>query len=392
MNSIKKPYFENLDPLRFIAFLCVFCSHCVGFFGYQFPNQFAELFHKHFFLNGNLGVSFFFVLSGFLITWILLDDKNVNNRIHVGAFYMRRVLRIWPVYFTVVLIGFLIARFNSTILTANLFPFQIQPERIKWYLLFLSNYDIIINGISSVPLSVLWSVSIEEQFYLVWPLLLLFFSRRAIPCICWLIVIASFIARCFPSALSIYSTQEVMSDLAVGGLLAYYCLYRPAFTKFFQMLSRKKIILIYILLLLYIPAKGFSHIFGSHVYLIYYPFEALIFSGFFSFIILEQNFGTNSFYKFGKIRFLTKLGKMSYGLYAYHMLTFPLAFLIAAKLDLQSDSFLSYLIKISTSFIITIIVSYLSYHYFEKKFLSLKRHFQPQSAEFERSAQTTASQ
>lgn len=377
--TFDKPYFANLDALRFFAFLCVFCSHCVGFFGYTFSNKYAELVHKHYFQNGNLGVSFFFVLSGFLISWLLLLELKANGSIKVGAFYMRRILRIWPVYFAVVAAGFAIGTCGSIpLLDRHAFPYAIRLDQLGWYISFLANYDLILNGISSVLLSVLWSVSIEEQFYVAWPLLFLALNRKSLPYLCWGIILGAFIFRCFPFPNSGFSTLAVMSDLAAGALLAYYCLHRPRFVDFIKTLSKRTILFLYLLFFLYVPAKGFSHMFGEQIYRMYYPFESVILAGFFSFIVLEQVFAANSFFKFGKIALFGRLGKISYGLYAYHMLTFPPAFAVAGWLGLADSQPAGYALKILVSFLATVLISSLSYRFYEQKILSLKKHFQPQ--------------
>lgn len=372
-----KPYFENLDALRFFAFLCVFCSHCVGFYNFNFSNKYLELIHKHFFLNGNLGVSFFFVLSGFLITWLLYIEKAKNNKINALNFYMRRVLRIWPVYFLVVFIGFVIGTcFSSALLDSSGFPYHIDISRLKWYLAFLANYDLIINEISSVLLSVLWSVAVEEQYYAVWPLVFLVFkNKKALPFTCYAIIIISFICRINHTRNTNFSTFEVMSDLAVGGLIAYYCLTREAFMNYFKNISKLKIIIVYALFFVSVPLKGFSHIFGEKVFTFYYPFEALIFSAFFAFILMEQSFADNSVYKFGRINVFTYLGKISYGLYAYHMLFFPVAFYVAHNMGLVNNELSGYMFKVVFSLVLTIIFSYLSFAYYEKKILYFKKYF-----------------
>src|ERR1700693_6351175 len=103
----KKGYFENLDALRFFSFLFVFLFHT------KFYEWVHSLTSSNFFLwparllsSGGWGVKFVFVLSGFLITWLLLKEKEKNNKIDIRNFYIRRVLRIWPLYYIVFFIGF----------------------------------------------------------------------------------------------------------------------------------------------------------------------------------------------------------------------------------------------------------------------------------------------
>ncbi len=376
---LHKPYFENLDALRFFAFLNVFLCHCVGIFNYRFSNRYAELFQQHFFTNGGLGVSFFFVLSGFLITWLLLLEKDENAKIDVRAFYMRRVLRIWPVYFLVIIIGIVISLSGPiALLEQHHFNYRFDPGQLKWYVFFLANNEILLHGaFSSLILGVLWSVSVEEQFYLVWPLLFLFLKNRALPVVCILVIIISFIFRCLSNnPHAHYSTFGVMSFLAVGGLAAWLSRYRPAFTRFFKNLSRGAVVFIYGLFLLYIPAIGFAHVFGEKAYALYQPFEGLILAFFFGFIILEQIYCDHSFIKFGRVAAFTRLGKISYGLYAYHILSFPLVFLIVDKLGIPGHLG-GYITRIFFAFLLTVLFSVLSYRFMEKKVLAFKKYFQP---------------
>src|ERR1051325_4395420 len=100
-----KPFFENLDTLRFLSFLTVFLFH-VRLYDYvaQFTHNQIILAICRVACSGGWGVTFFFVLSGFLITWLLLTEIRKKGRISVGAFYMRRILRIWPLYVMVMLV------------------------------------------------------------------------------------------------------------------------------------------------------------------------------------------------------------------------------------------------------------------------------------------------
>ncbi|MFT5306585.1 MAG: peptidoglycan/LPS O-acetylase OafA/YrhL, partial [Chitinophagales bacterium] len=166
----KRIYFENLDGLRFLCFLSVFFFH-------SFHTEYEAIsgsaiyhfFKVDIFGNGNIGVNFFFVLSGFLITFLLIEEKKLNGQINLKKFWIRRMLRIWPLFYFCVLFGFYIFPILKTMFG------QVPNEtaNIGYYLLFLNNFDFINNGIpDSSMLGLLWSVAIEEQFYLVWPIIL----------------------------------------------------------------------------------------------------------------------------------------------------------------------------------------------------------------------------
>ena len=108
MNNTRRVFFPNLDGLRFFAFFSVFLFH--SFFTKNEAVQNNSLFVTLRLLtrHGDLGVNFFFVLSGFLITFLLLNERQFTGRIHIGAFYVRRILRIWPLYFVAVFLGFIV--------------------------------------------------------------------------------------------------------------------------------------------------------------------------------------------------------------------------------------------------------------------------------------------
>lgn len=375
--SFEKPNFINLDSLRFFAFLAVFFSHCISYFSYSFPNKYLELLHKHFFINGNLGVNFFFVLSGFLISWLLFIEKEKTGTLDIKAFYMRRILRIWPVYFVVVLIGFLAAAFlNFSSFSQSFFHLTSGIDQIFYYLFFLGNFDLIVNGPTNFILSVLWSVSIEEQFYLVWPIFFYFLSQKNLRNLCLFLIFASFIFRYFNSDVKSYlSSFSVMSDLAIGSLIAYLCLYNQQFISWISNISKNKIIFFYSVLILFIPLHGFSHVFGNLFFSFYYPFEAIMFSFLFAFVIVEQNFSKNSFCKFGNFLLLSKYGKISYGLYSYHMLLFPIAFYFTESAVFTNNLFGQYILRILISLSFTMLISKLSYLYFESYFLKFKSKF-----------------
>ena len=169
-------FFPNLDGLRFFSFFIVFLAHIFNTNKEYIKNEtWYQVFKERLFLDGDLGVSFFFVLSGFLITYLLLKEKEYTGQINVKFFYIRRGLRIWPLYFFCVFFGFILFPLLKSYYGGT--PNETSDPILCS--LFLNNFDRIINGPpDSSVLSVLWSVAIEEQFYLVWPLLFLIVPPR----------------------------------------------------------------------------------------------------------------------------------------------------------------------------------------------------------------------
>jgi len=169
---------------------------------------------------GWIGVDLFFVLSGFLITGILLDSKGSSH--YFSYFYIRRVLRIFPLYYLTVLLFF-----NLILPVAHRFNqlAYISASQQIWYLLYLVNWYGGL-GHSIVPFGHFWSLCIEEQFYLVWPVLIAVSSRRIFLWICVTLVVLSPVLRFTlshnpPSPLFLYFvTPFRMEPIALGALIA----------------------------------------------------------------------------------------------------------------------------------------------------------------------------
>jgi peptidoglycan/LPS O-acetylase OafA/YrhL len=150
-----KVFFPNLDGLRAIAAMMVVIAHIEGHkanFGFE---RFTLL---NLMPLGRMGVTLFFVLSGFLITYLLLVERNLRNGIEYKKFYIRRVLRIWPLYFLVLLTGYYI------------YPRGMLDTSFIFSIFLMPNVAFVI-GLPNV-IDPIWSIGVEEQFYLIQPHLL----------------------------------------------------------------------------------------------------------------------------------------------------------------------------------------------------------------------------
>ena len=140
----KHVFFDNLHGLRFLSFFYVFIAHS---FPTDDPAIYNSLWYRiikgKMFLDGEPGVSFFFVLSGFLITYLLLKEKEFTQKINLKAFYIRRILRIWPLYYFSVFFGFAIFPYLKE------FFGGVSNENANVLLssVFLNNFDRMINGL-----------------------------------------------------------------------------------------------------------------------------------------------------------------------------------------------------------------------------------------------------
>ena len=326
-------------------------------------------------MNGQLGVSFFFVLSGYLITYLLLKEKNNFGKINISYFYMRRILRIWPLYFLILFIGFLLI----PILTGYRGSVYTQKDL---YVFFLGNFDLVKNGVGNFITSILWSVSVEEQFYLIWPLLLSAVPLKHLAKFLILLIILSVCYRIFGIGgksfdLRIsYHTFSCLYNMAVGGLLAYLLNTGSLLNKI-EKLHKFTIINIYIIgwTLLFMRSDILKWEEAESTYL--KSILPVIYALFFAFIIAEQVYAQNSFFKLGRIMLLNKLGKISYGLYCYHMLSLFIVFQILTELkfNTSNQSVPLFTLAVIASFVLTVLLSLLSFHFFEKKFLAFKAKF-----------------
>ena len=159
-------YHPELDVLRFAAFFAVFLHHAfpdsmTSWIAAGAPRPLAAL-AAGVVRAGALGVDLFFALSAYLITELLLRERESRGVVNVKAFYLRRILRIWPLYFFALLLV-------QPALQGWRPAERFAPSDWTAFLLFAGNWACVAHGFGERSLSVLWSVSIEEQFYLSWP-------------------------------------------------------------------------------------------------------------------------------------------------------------------------------------------------------------------------------
>ena len=170
-----KVYFKGLNGLRFFAAFLVLMQHAESI---RLKYSLFNLSGYTLFNSGEIAVEFFFVLSGFLITYLLLEEEANTGSINIKHFYMRRVLRIWPLYYLILIIGLLLIPVVIKVLkieyTAH-FPFALASFL---YVIFLPNLVTSLWGSSF--LAPLWSIGVEEQFYFFWAPLVKYFKKYKI--------------------------------------------------------------------------------------------------------------------------------------------------------------------------------------------------------------------
>ncbi len=212
-------YQPGLDLLRLTAFAMVWTAHALAACKGMLPAKWVALLGG----AGSCGVPVFFVLSAYLITDLLQRERASTGRVHLRAFYMRRILRIWPLYFGLLaLYAALGMRFHG---------FRIEPERLLLSCLLAGNWYIAFHPAITTPLRALWSLSVEEQWYLIAPWIARRFAARqcaagcvgVIACSAWLLL---WLSRAGDPAM-LHVTTWVNSGvqfqyLAMGALVALW--------------------------------------------------------------------------------------------------------------------------------------------------------------------------
>ena len=168
--------------------------------------------------SGANGVGLFFLLSAYLITELLRRERATTGEIHLGKFYLRRLLRIWPLYYAVLLIGVLVQPMRAT--------FHLPATVVMSAVFFLMNWEFAFHGFLWNPIYVLWTISSEEQFYAIWPVMMKRLGRRAMVWVCLAEIAAALLVAFWPgSVFARMQTTELVADFAffpVGGLLAMW--------------------------------------------------------------------------------------------------------------------------------------------------------------------------
>jgi peptidoglycan/LPS O-acetylase OafA/YrhL len=402
---VKKEHFHGLDSLRFFAALAVFFTHVElvkKFTGYGthwiVPNEritkftaFESVWSKEvgwlsplIAYSSALGVVFFFVLSGFLITFLLLREKESFGKIQIKSFYIRRLLRIWPLYYLIFIVGFFVL--------PN-FDFFAVPEQDKFfnpnfwgnfilYAFFMPNlaFSIYTTAVPNIGQS--WSIGVEEQFYLVWPWIIkksINLEKTLIRIIIFLvlikallIIITSYDHHAYLTVVKKFFAMSKLECMALGGLGAYYYFHKKE--KLLKIVYKRHIQILSVILL---PVL----IFFTPRFLedILY----LVFAMLFMIIILNVVGNEKSFFKL-RYKPFEYLGKISYGFYMFHVIciVFTLHMLertIGLNRDITTPQ---HLLLYGISFTLSVVISSISYHIFEEKFIRLKDRFaQPKKEE-----------
>ncbi len=360
-NTIKSNiiYLPGLNGLRAIAALAVVISHItlgLGEFGLNNKIFGTDIEGNASGLNlAGYGVTIFFTLSGFLITFLLLKEKE-ETKLKIKEFYIRRILRIWPLYYLY---------FAISIITMLFYGLFVNGYSVPFYIFLAANVPFIIGG--TLPfLAHYWSLGVEEQFYLFFPQIAKFSNKRLFNISVAIILILIFLKFIFWLLdrkynlhilyLAINVTRFHTMLIGVVGAVLYYNKNK----RFFSLSTHKVIQIISWTVVLLLALNKF-HI-ASVI-------DGEIVSVITVFLIMGQITKRNNIINLEN-SFCDFIGKISYGIYVIH----PILIFYFSKLlgHFNSDNWTNYLLVYMLITATTILTAYLSYEFYEKRFLKLK--------------------
>ena len=371
-NRSETNYFYQFNALRFFAALLVLVGHAEALR----VSEGGESLHSFdFFNNGQHAVTFFFVLSGFLITFLLLKERNKTKTVQVKSFYWKRIVRIWPLYFLLIFIGLVLQPISIDLL--NL-PYEMPYSWQESSLLFITFLPGIITFyFGNHLLEPLWSIGVEEWFYLIWGPLLKYVPKDLWKWILFLLFLKlglNYFAslQIFPPVIAYIIRMMRFEALFIGGLFA--C------TFFFASNLQNKLSKIRLVVLLISMLSCFLIIFNGSFFdqlLLKIGVEdkslnLFICSIFFGLLIWSIAW-KNKKTKFLDAPFMDYLGEISYGIYMYHLVVITIVWDVLQPLNLEFklETLLYHLFGIA----FTISLAALSKTYFENPILKLKNRF-----------------
>lgn len=374
-------YFPGLNALRFIAALFVALAHTSSSLKDHHIDYVFDFSRYSLFQNGNYAVEFFFVLSGFLISSLLIDERSIHGGINIRNFYIRRVLRIWPLYYLLLLCYLLLL---PVLIRVFHLPFDthLTPSMAILYLLFLPN--IVREYFPQTLLGPLWSIGVEEQFYLLWAPLMHYFYKH-LTWIALLIILVKGLfnayvlyaypqdnGQCIDPVLRLiqHLKIECMAIGALGAQLLFYQKERLRRIVRYPSLQLAMLCLLGMLLF----SKSVLMVSATGIFLLEEASGILFRSCLFIYLILVVCVNP-VFFGHRRLQWLNQLGDVSYGMYMYHISVEMFLLNMMQPCFRFKQVWLSTTVYYTVFIAMTIVIAGLSYHLFEKPFLHLKRKY-----------------
>ena len=361
----KLSYIKALDGLRGFALILVFLFHLFSF-ELQNANAFEQVFMSLMRI-GWCGVDIFFVLSGFLITRILLTAKGEGS--YYIKFYTRRILRIFPIYYSFLVIYLVILPFLFPVISS----YKTGPDFVLWF--YLINFK----G-HSMPTNHFWSLAVEEQFYLLWPFLVMFFTTKSLIRTCFLMLLTGLLFRTIISLgwtpldpIKAYTLIFCRWDsLGAGALLAVLAHSNEGIFK--KIINRSFVVGLFSLILLAFTAflgksTGYRNIYISTLGLSFVWIAAV------SLIVSVFRVGPSRVFFENKT--LGYIGRRSYAMYILHypIMIYAEKFNFVSIISKFTGSLFAHFLIGFVLFALVLFLSEISWRLIESPFLKLKKYF-----------------
>jgi peptidoglycan/LPS O-acetylase OafA/YrhL len=386
----EKVYFPGMNGIRFIAAFSVIFHHIEQTKYWindpainNYPNLWGTMLCDNI---GHKGRIIFFVLSGFLITYLFMAEIKKTGTLNLQKFHTRRALRVWPVYIFTVLFAFLILPRYTNIYHYSGEGFNDQLYDGYWIkfsvvLLMMANFARFLFD-PVLGATQLWSIAVQEQFYLVWPFLTRFFKKYFLNFVVIFIVFKvsmEILMKVYFDNYSVFPNSIIsaaklatmikwwdifaVDQLAIGALCAYLFINKKE--KILNLIYNR--VFVSLIIVIYIYLFFIKVDFYGHTFV-----EGLIAA------VLMMNISTNAKFPVKlENKLFNYLGNISYGIYLFHNICIiSILNLLIYYTNFAGNVFLFNLILYAGSIVITLVVSGLSYKYVENYFLKQKVKFE----------------
>lgn len=367
MSRKKRLQYKDLDGMRFIAFVPIFL-YCAFYLFSSEDNPIATDTGKALEFIKQNSLDFFFFLSSFLITSHGLREYKYNERYSLKNFLIRRFMRIIPVFFLAILFTFLIHPWIIKLL--DLTPI-IVPKGSDYLTLF-PNYFSNLTSEQYIYLAIVWTIYMFIQFYVFWGLVLKFFVQqiKVIAGILVLVGIVSRVFHVFNETSFEFDTLSAGIPIGIGAIIAQQVRNNDRLIELVKHLSKGTIGAIYLIGLV-VLIGGYLFLGGTYMAAVI----PIITSFFFGFVIMEQTYGKNSFFKLRKSKLISRLGKISYGLIVYSSIIMVLGIISVVSLGLEMNNIGIQVAFLVIAFLLSWICADISYNNYESPILRIKREF-----------------
>jgi peptidoglycan/LPS O-acetylase OafA/YrhL len=351
MNEI---YFKGLNGIRAIACLLVLLFHI---------DQFIPLFGikslgYHTSGMACYGVILFFVLSGFLITYLMLAEKKRSGQVNLMKFYKRRILRIWPAYYLAIAIS------AALVITGII---SIAPHEFRTVLannILLGPHIAYAFGLGILSIQPLWSVGVEEQFYSFWPLVVNRSGRmfRALLGVILVYLTVKIFLRYFEHGPLYYLISiSAFDSMAIGGICAYLVFIKSRYIRLIYHPFIQVIAWLFLLISIFYKPVHIATLFDQEIHSVFYAI-----------LIVNVATNPNTLVRLEN-KFMNYIGTISYGIYVFHMtVVVLLAYFLKDTIQIINVTVFQYVITYVLITVFTILLSHGSYRYYESYFLRLK--------------------